>query len=475
MTSEDTGDGDEADGQRPTDGTETGGAAAVRLDGPETLLADERARPRATGVPDGTTVVVDLTATDHTGQTWRASRRYRPVDGAVDLAAHDPVDADETDPSPAGLAWALAPVDGDPVRFPTAPHGDHERRYRAVVRDEAGREVATATTTTTVVHERGVTHRHVGGGEDADDGDEPSERSGRSDGGAGTSGPSETPVEPPTGHCYSPTGDGPHPAVVLCHGSGGVPLRRHAALLASRGYVAFALQYLGVDDLPETPVEVPLSVPRRAVRWLRAHPATTGSVGLYGVSMGGQLAALLASEPDVSVDAVVVDSGSLHVFPAGGDTAPWTRDGEPVATTAVPDAPPDRFASSTGGASDRRTAFHAMVAATDRERRRAATISAEQIRTPVLWLSGTDDATWPATAAGEALLARCDARDVTFPVDHRVYHDAGHAFGPPGLPTTWRPAGPDDRVARGGTPGAHAAGRQTAWAATRTWFDDALR
>ena len=54
------------------------------------------------------------------------------------------------------------------------------------------------------------------------------------------------------GTLYMPASPGPHPGLLVLSGSDGFIRDRGAALLASRGYAAFALVYFGSEGVPST-------------------------------------------------------------------------------------------------------------------------------------------------------------------------------------------------------------------------------
>jgi fermentation-respiration switch protein FrsA (DUF1100 family) len=61
----------------------------------------------------------------------------------------------------------------------------------------------------------------------------------------------------------------------------------------------------------------------------------------------------------------------------------------------------------------------------------AAEIPVERINGPVLLISGTDDAVWPATVLSEYAVRRLRAHRHPHQVEHLVYEGAGHIIGPP--------------------------------------------
>ena len=69
-----------------------------------------------------------------------------------------------------------------------------------------------------------------------------------------------------------PTAPGPHPAALVLGGAGGGLREGAAQALASEGFAALTLAYLGVDPMPRELVEVPLEYFERAIAWLKANP-----------------------------------------------------------------------------------------------------------------------------------------------------------------------------------------------------------
>lgn len=407
---------------------------AVRT--PDTVLADGAFEPTIVGLDPGQRVTLTVEAADERA-VWSSEATFdAPVDGTLDLATTAPVDGSYDRADPMGPVWSLSPdadVDG-PFGPEMDPLGSHELTYTA----EAGGQ--TASESVVVNHATPGVTRH-----DA------------TPAGFG-------------GSWFEPPGDGPHPAVLVLHGSGGRPKLAEAALLASRGFAAFALQYVGVADLPDTLAEVPVDYVRDAVTWLLDRDATAGDgVGVYGESMGGMLALLLASVEE-RVAAVVSDAGSPFVF--CGETSPWSLGGEPVPCVRPLDQPPDTWWKEVDGARDTREMFVQMLAGETASRRRDATIAVEDADAPLLFLSGSDDGVWPATAFGNALLARLDGVGYNHPYDHLAYHDAGHVIGCPYQPTTWRPTRGDIRD--GGDPAAHARAKADAWPRVLDLFDRTL-
>jgi dipeptidyl aminopeptidase/acylaminoacyl peptidase len=105
---------------------------------------------------------------------------------------------------------------------------------------------------------------------------------------------------PSCGSGYSPPGDGPFPAILLLHGSGGRWsgwTYRTAAIFAAHGFLAIPFGYSNGGNAWNAGniVDVPLDRTVEALATLRAHSLSSGRIGLYGVSRGAEHALLLAS------------------------------------------------------------------------------------------------------------------------------------------------------------------------------------
>lgn len=98
---------------------------------------------------------------------------------------------------------------------------------------------------------------------------------------------------PGWGTTYGRPGEGPFPAVVVLHGSEGAwsgDSYFNAAILAAHGFRAMPLGYSTNTNLRNAGdiVDVPPDRTVRPLDALRACPAASGKVGLYGVSRGAE-------------------------------------------------------------------------------------------------------------------------------------------------------------------------------------------
>ncbi|XP_051889567.1 acyl-coenzyme A thioesterase 5-like isoform X2 [Pristis pectinata] len=116
------------------------------------------------------------------------------------------------------------------------------------------------------------------------------------------------------GTLFLPPGPGPFPAVLDMWGGGGGLVEYRAALLASRGFAALALAYIGHKDVPPSSevFEPKLSYFEEAFIALNNHPKVAkGRVALVGLSLGFTVALLMATElKNIHPKCVVCISGS---------------------------------------------------------------------------------------------------------------------------------------------------------------------
>lgn len=138
------------------------------------------------------------------------------------------------------------------------------------------------------------------------------------------------------GELFIPQENGPRPAVVVLGGSEGGYPRDLPALLASRGIAAISIAYFGVSGLPKDLVGVPIETVRNAAAYLGTQPGVSkDSIGIVGISRGGELALLCASYfPSIHaaigiVPSPVVEAG-LRFGTGPVDASPWTYEGKPL-------------------------------------------------------------------------------------------------------------------------------------------------
>jgi dienelactone hydrolase len=269
------------------------------------------------------------------------------------------------------------------------------------------------------------------------------------------------------GSFYRPGTPPPWPAAIVVGGSSPGIFGLPALMLASEGIAALALGYFAMPGLPRTFERIPLEYFEHALGWLsRQTEVRQGVTAVVGFSRGGELALLLASTyPEIGAAVSYAGSGLMYggVVAMGAEpVAGWTRAGVDlpfagfVPSAVETDAPPVVLAPGF------------LAALDDTEAVAAAEIPVERINGPVLLISGTDDAVWPATRLSEFAVRRLREHHHPHAVEHLIYEGAGHVIGPlvPGMPFTMTHAvhpivGLD--FAFGGTIEANAAASADSW------------
>jgi dienelactone hydrolase len=245
------------------------------------------------------------------------------------------------------------------------------------------------------------------------------------------------------GILFLPPGEGPHPSVLILHGGGGGIDEYTGAMLASRGYAAFNLAYFAEPGLPRGLVNIPLEYFESAIRWMRSQAwLGDGFLAVWGPSRGGELALLLgATFPDINAVSAWVPSGVMF-WPIGlaekGDTRPaasWRLNDKPLPylqanNDSVEPLPPQR-----PGQPKAYTPIYLRHLRDERAVERA-TIPVENIRGPVLLVSGTDDQMWPSSVLADIAMRRLESKGFKFSFGHLKYEGAGHLILIPYGPRT---------------------------------------
>ncbi|MBZ6494204.1 acyl-CoA thioester hydrolase/BAAT C-terminal domain-containing protein [Natrinema longum] len=378
--------------------------AELEFEHPTTVSVDEPVALTIDGVPSET-VDVRVSLTDGSDRGWESTATYDTADETLDLGSTTSTDGDVTG-GVTELVQRATPVEGS---------GPYETGRDAcdelTVRVEHDGETLGSTTIERTFGDRDVTSEAVDG-------------------------------ESFVGRLYEPPGSEPAPAVVVLHGSSGEPVDGTAQLLASRGFVALALQYFDWqgrrDNLPAELVAVPLESVENAIESLRERNGVRGpDVGLFGTSKGGELALLAGSRLE-SVGSVVSVNGSGVVwagisrreFPPGPS---WTSDGEPISHVPYTD---DHSVWDVEPPMEMEPGYSQSLEDADDETVAEATIAVESIAGPVLLVSGGADRMWDSVRLHDLAAERLDRHGCDY--EHLTYPDAGHAITTPYLPTADR-------------------------------------
>jgi dienelactone hydrolase len=167
---------------------------------------------------------------------------------------------------------------------------------------------------------------------------------------------------------------------------------------------------LAEPGLPPALQNVSLDYFVKALMWLGQQPGVDPRrVAVMGASRGSEAALLLGAHFPQMVHAVAAYSPSSVVNPGlpatggGAGGSAWTLGGQPLPTVTL---------SESGNPAP--------------ESDPQAIIPVEDIRGPILLVSGEDDQLWPSPAYAIAIMARLDAASDPFPHRSLVYPGAGH-------------------------------------------------
>jgi len=400
---------------------------------------------RITGCQPSQSVEVRLEGQDQAGADFRSWATFiADAEGTVDLTTQAPQSGTYSGVDPMGLFWSMNPTRRKTSRFT----GNDIPSISFVLSATAGEEqpVACAIERYFWDPETGVRRQPV-----------------QDDGLVGT--------------FFCPSSGGPHAAVIVLGGSDGGLHEASAALLANHGLATLALAYFGTTPLPAALVEVPLEYCSRAIDWLAGQQAVDENrIGLMGWSKGGELALLAAATFPESIRAVAALSPSSVVWQgiSGGGRLPkkacWSRDGQ-----SLPYVPMRvgfltllkmifgfkySLLSSYGNSLTNTTAVE------------AARIPVENIAAPILLVSGSDDALWPAPQMCEQIVANLEQRGHPYSREHVCYQRAGHAFRTPYLPSNKEQR--RDRMLFGGRPDDNARACAESWEKVIEFFSQHL-
>ncbi len=361
---------------------------------------------RAEGLRPGSRVTLGIEMTDDGGVTWSSSAVFvAGEDGTVDTSQQARASGSYDYLDQAGLFWSLKPVSEN---RPSGAFGKslapHEMKAWLEV---DGERIATQEFKRLRLAP-GVERIEV-----------------REEGVIGT--------------LFLPAGEGVRPAVLVLSGSEGGTFEPAASQYAAQGYVAFALAYFGMEELPEELEEIPVETVERALEWLAAQPRVNGdAIGVWGASKGAELA-LLSASIYPAIKAVVAKSASAYVFESIGETmgkvhkSSWTHGGKPI--PFVPLGFNMRIGMSYFWSRFRHKPWptrpmyaHAIKHAPDLE---SARIKVENINCPVLVTGGGQDGVWPSDEMARVIGKGLATKGRKFEDVVLTYPGAGHQIVSP--------------------------------------------
>lgn len=239
------------------------------------------------------------------------------------------------------------------------------------------------------------------------------------------------------GTLFIPPSEHPLPVIITLSGSNGGLSENRAKLLASNGFSVLALGYFGADGLPSNLQDIPLEYFETAFAWLKEQPNVDSShIGLYGASRGAELSLILGSFFPDSVQSIVAIVPSSVVYGGLSETPvnAWVYQSKPILPFApVPQTDFEKGKGETpeNPANTRQSFLEGMK---DTAAFTAASIPVENIRCPVLLVSGGDDQMWPSDLYAQQIMDRLEKNHSPINCLHLHYPDAGHGINIPNLP-----------------------------------------
>jgi hypothetical protein len=199
-----------------------------------------------------------------------------------------------------------------------------------------------------------------------------------------------------------------------------------AEKFSRNNYVALAVAYFGIDNLPKELENIPLEYFEKAFALMKSNPMVdTNKMVVIGASRGAELALLLASRYPNDIKAVIAIAPSSYVF-QGYTPHDWTRRNSTWTynNQPLPFIPTlyEKFEKSNNILE----MFKSSISQT--EYLEKAAIEVEKINGPVLLISGEDDQLWPSSLMSEQIMKRLKENNFRFMYKHLAYKNAGHAF-----------------------------------------------
>ena len=430
--------------------------SAPRFDiSPDPAFADEDARVCVRGLPASALISIQAAVEDDQGRRWSSLACFRADSaGVIDASLHESLGGNYRGVAPMGLFWSMesAAASADANSSFAKNNSSPDRvDFEALLN---GRAIARAS----------LARNFLGPETATRDLKIPSEAQGSS--------ANETTV----GRLFIPPGPGPHPVAIVLSGSGGGFDLDKAAVLSRHGFATLALAYFGIAPLPSWLHRIPLEYFEAALTWLSAQPEIDPQrVGILGVSRGAELALLLGSTfPQIR--SIVAYAPSCVAWAASGrdkstgEIIPcWTLRGKPVPFAPLPLRGFMWRSAVPVVALKRPVMFRNLFRAglRNREAVERAAIPVENIRGPILLISGGDDHLWPAAEMSEAIIARLKRNGSAHAAEHLHFAHAGHMLRYPHLPVTARDSRNKHlrgaRFSFGGTPAADAEAQMHAW------------
>ena len=373
---------------------------------PEHPLVDESVEIVISNLPANQQIIIEASCKNKDGDIWKSYATFQADDkGAVNVAKQAPISGSYSGIDPMGLFWSLTQTDKDPFKNTLKAQGtlnlcevllsvfsaDKLRAQKTIDRDWPDVESKD-------VREQGI---------------------------VGTL-------------CY-PKNMKKMPGIITIHGAGGVPDIGLAQVLASHGYTVLALVYFGAEGLPKNLSLIPLEYFKNAMRWLKKQPQVEGNkIALLGQTRGAELVLLLASLFPDEMGAGIAYSPSHLVSGdhSSKEKSAWTYKNKPVpfmpmlSDQEVLEGVKEGHITLHKGTIDdpilytQFSLYH--MKKISNKIKDVATIPVENIRCPILIISGDDDQQTASPVSGKSIMERLDSMGSRIKRKYVNYPNAGN-------------------------------------------------
>ncbi|XP_070577260.1 bile acid-CoA:amino acid N-acyltransferase-like [Ptychodera flava] len=275
------------------------------------------------------------------------------------------------------------------------------------------------------------------------------------------------------GTLFIPNGSGPFPLVIDLWGGGGGILEYRSSLLASHGFAAAVLEYIGRPDLPVTGADIHYF--EEACDFLCRRPdIDSENIGFIGNSHGVSVGLQIASESTIRLNCAVFTNS---VF-----TRPETAITRAQMAFNVPPGLPCKKDEDGNFLTCDITDYHRIL----KEEGEQAFIRVENLSCPSLFLISGDDLSLDSEGHFKQLYKKLEDVGKEHLVKVLRYPQAGHMLEPPYTPlctlgyikptrAVMRDASDAIYIKYGGSPKPHSDAQEHSWKATLQFLDKHLR
>ncbi|MDC1161864.1 acyl-CoA thioesterase/bile acid-CoA:amino acid N-acyltransferase family protein [Tenacibaculum sp.] len=218
------------------------------------------------------------------------------------------------------------------------------------------------------------------------------------------------------------------PTIVLLAGSGGNFQHRKSTYLASRGFNVLDLKYFGEKNLPKQLEDIPLEYLHNSINWLKIQPKVDSlNIFLIGRSKGAEYALLYASKYN-NIKALISEVGSNVTWSSKRYfKSSWKYEGKSIPRAKGELIEAIRYLKSSNGKAQSQLPY--MLSAFKNPKRiEESQIKIENIKCPILLISGENDLQWPSKMMSNQIKARAEKYKFKYEINHYSYRNAGHEF-----------------------------------------------